>query len=201
MRGAGRADHRVMAKWGLFGAHRYLEEDPGSGRTHRADGRPLVRPWRVTRPDIAARVRRERYARRQPAWPRLLGVACVLAAGLFAAVPSESIHPVPRHVAAPSSARTGAVPSSLVPLSPAGRVARAPERFEWRALPGTTTAVVVLDASYSPLAEVRGVAAETLVISEALRGQLEAAGTFHWYVEARLGERLVRSPLETCEIR
>lgn len=185
-----------MAKWGLFGAHRYLEAERGAGRTHGPDGRSLQRPWRVVREDTALLARRRREARPQPRWPRRLGVVLILIAVVNALHP---VHPIPPHVAGSASARTGVVPSPLRTLSPLGAVDGAPTRFEWTG--ADRVSLVLCDAGYEPIARFDDLRGGSWDANRELRTLLAAARTFHWFVEVCADGRTVRSPFASCDIR
>jgi hypothetical protein len=177
----------------LFGAGRQRSDPP---RTVRADGVPFGRPWRTASPDVVARVNRLRNERRQPRWPRALGVG-LMAVALFAAW--RSIDSAVSHVQAVASADPHAGQVELRAGFPAHEVKGTPSRFEWQAS-ADAVVVVLCDASYREILriEARG---GSLLSEGALARELTAGGTFHWFVECAQGGRLSRSPFQTFQIR
>lgn len=190
-----------MAKWGLFGAHRYLEPDAGPGRLVGPDGRDLRRPWRVVSAEAKAMATRVRAMRPRPAWPRLLGFSLITIAVVAAMRPVGSVHPIARHVGRVSSAPPASGPLPVEALSPDGPIAAVPDRFSWSAAADRgSCAVVVCDASYAEMLRVDGIASGEWRPDAALRKRLAEAGTFHWFVEQKRGERVVRTPFASCEM-
>ncbi|MBL8748984.1 MAG: hypothetical protein JNK78_07480 [Planctomycetes bacterium] len=190
-----------MAKWGLFGAHRYLEPDAGPGRLVGPDGRNLRRPWRVVSAEAKATAMRVRAMRPRPLWPRLFGISMIAIAVAAALHPFGSVHPIARHVGGVSSAPPASWPLPAGPLSPDGCITAVPDRFSWSAPADRVPfAVVVCDASYAELLRVDGIAAAEWHPDAAVRERLAEAGTFHWFVEQRRGERVARTPFASCEV-
>lgn len=188
-----------MGRWGLWSAHRYLEADTGNTRWFGRDGRPLTRPWRAVDADVMDRVRVQRRARPQPRWPRLLGGLC-LASAFVAAF--DALHPIPRHVAGSASTETGGAPLPLSAVAPSGAIGAEGWRFEWRgAKPEDPATIVVCDASYAEMLRVTDLRGSSFAADATLRQRLTELGTFHWFVETSVGERVHRSRFTTCEIR
>ncbi len=57
------------------------------------------------------------------------------------------------------------------------------------------------DASYEPVGRVDGIAGSSYRPTAAIATVLQQAGTFHWFVETTADGHLVRSGLQTCQIR
>ena len=112
----------------------------------------------------------------------------------------DPVHPVARHVAGSSSTETGGVPLQLSGVAPSGAIA-GPWQFAWRG--GRTDealTLVVCDASYEETLRL-AVRGHSFAPDATLQQRLAELGTFHWFVEAKVGERILRSSLTTCEIR
>lgn len=183
----------------MFAAHRYQRGGASAPRLVGPDGRELRRPWRMTTPQVAVRVRQLRAARRQPIWPRLLGVLLLGVAGVAALHP---VDPVPRHVAASASARTGPGLAQLQLVAPAGDLSAPPDRFVWRGDGAAAVRTLVLcDASYAEIARVDGIAGADWSLTPEVAALLADGGTFHWFVEAGAAASLARSRLESFTIR
>lgn len=189
-----------MSRLLWFAAHRGFAAGAGAPRTVGADGRPLLRPWRTRRPEIAQRARGVRAARPQPVWPRMLGIVLIGVAGIAALHP---VGPVPTHVAASASTRPGGDLHGLLALAPAGELAAEPVAFHWRAegVRADEVALVLCDGSYAPRLRLDGVRGSSLPVSGRLAELLANGGTFHWYVEASSDGRVARSAFETFAVR
>jgi len=186
-----------MSKWALWAAHRYVRAGAAVPRLVGPDGRLLARPWRVRSEDAIAAARAVRGLRRQPWWPRLLGLFCIGLACMFAIDPVGSI---PTDVAAFSSARPA--PRLASPCALPGRAANSggPPEFRWRAGDAEPPySVVVLDAGYAQVLRRDGIETTRWQADAAAAAVLRGGGTFHWYVLADALGRPVASPLATVE--
>jgi hypothetical protein len=188
-----------MSSWVWFAARRSARSGASAPRAFGPDGRALRRPWRLVAPAVAAQVTRQRAQRRQPRWPRLLGVL------LLGVAVGAAVHPVgavPTHVAASVSTGPGARLLQLAAVAPAGALPSPPTVFRWRDAGGhSPTALVLCDADYVPLARFDGIDGDALAVSGRLADLLGARGTFHWYVETAVGAATVRSGFESFTIR
>jgi hypothetical protein len=122
---------------------------------------------------------------------------CIGVAGIAAL---EPVGPMPSHVAAFASARTGPeliLPAPLVPVDEGAL----PTRFRWRAgsCAGPFT-VVLLDAACAELARASSGDATELVVEGTFAGCLQTPGTYHWYVLACGFGRPVASPVQSFAI-
>ena len=94
------------------------------------------------------------------------------------------------------------MPLRLETVSPAGVIGGAPGHFVWRsASPDEPVTLVLLDAGYVELARVPGMVGCRGDVPDDVTRRLQEAATFHWFVEAAAAAGVVRSALQTCEIR
>lgn len=92
--------------------------------------------------------------------------------------------------------------SPLVAESPAGPTEGVPTVFQWApADVPPPFRLVVLDAGYDEVARIEDIGGTALRPPEALARVLATGGDFHWYVEATITPRPVRSVLQSVEIR
>jgi len=188
-----------MARWAWFATDRGGRGGASAPRVFGPDGRELLRPWRVTAPEVEQRVQQLRAQRRQPVWPRLLGALLLSVAGVAALHPVGSI---PTHVAASSSARPGGGLLALRLESPAGELTAAPAAFRWRGEGAhAVDSLVLCDASYAEIARVDGIDRASWQVAGPVADLLAPGGTFHWFVESTAAGVTRRSTLETFAIR
>jgi hypothetical protein len=184
-----------MAKWALWAAHRYLQPGAAAPRTVGRDGRPLRRAWREVSSGAAAAAQLARAGRRQPWWPRPLGLSCIGMACVAAVVP-----PVASHVAASASARPGGESFSYCRVVPGGDGAAAPS-LRWRsASAGAPFTVVLLDAGYREVVRHACGDASAWTLDPTAAELVAQGAAQHWYV---LGDRFGRpaaSPVQALAI-
>jgi hypothetical protein len=124
----------------------------------------------------------------------LLGVAGVAAL--------HPVDPVPRHVAASASARTGPRLVHLQLVAPAGDLVAPPERFVWAGADAARVhSLVFCDASYQEIARVDGIEGSSWRSTAAVAALLTSGHTFHWFAEGGEAGALGRSTFETFTIR
>ncbi len=186
-----------MSKWGLWAAHRYVQAGAAVPRLSGPDGKMLKNPWRIASEQACRTARLHRATRPQPIWPRPLGFLCI---GLAVVYAIDPIGPIPSHVAASSSARTGPRLASLRTIAPAG-AGTLPTAFEWRAgeAAGPFTWILV-DAGYDELQRRDGIEGARWQPDAQVQTVLQAGGTFHWYVIGDGMGKPVASALATLEI-
>ncbi len=184
-----------MSRWALWSAHRYVQAGAAVPRCVGVDGRLLRRPWRMRSPAAIRGAQQVRAARSQPWWPRPLGVLCLGVAFIFALDP---VGPIPTHVAASSSARTGPRLASVVL---AHRADEPLARFRWQA--GATQppfAVVLFDVGYGEILRRDGIGDISWALDAEAAARLASGGTFHWQVVGDDRGRPAPSPLGSFEI-
>ncbi|MBM3974813.1 MAG: hypothetical protein FJ301_12005 [Planctomycetes bacterium] len=188
-----------MSKWAVWAAHRYLRPGAAEPRTIGVDGRPLLRPWRQRSATACEAALRVRAARPRPWWPRLLGVALLVVAGIYALDP---VGPLPVDVGPARRAGTDPRSAHLLASAPRGPVdAAAAARFAFAPQGATGPfTVVVLAADYSELLRRPGLD-DTACTLDDTAGQAFVAGQkYHWYVLGERSGKPVASPVVSFEI-
>jgi hypothetical protein len=191
-----------MSKWALWAAHRYVRPGAAVPRHVGPDGRDLARPWRIVSPEARRAVRQLRAARPQAPWTRLIGLACLAVAGVFALDP---IGPIPTHVAASPSARPGPRLQSTrgeapVLLAPGGTLDAVPVVFRWRAdVASAPFTLVLLGEAYDEVLRREGLVGSEWTADDAARALFATGGTFHWAVLGQRGGEVVASALESFD--
>ena len=184
-----------MAKWGLWTANRYVWAGASVPRTIGPDGRPLRRPWRQRSDRAIGQAERIRAMRRQPAWPRVLGWACI---GIALGVALRPMTWVSSDVGLSAAALP--VPEARGPaiaISELHHVAGAGS-FHWETDRQTgSLRFVLLAEDYQTLATLDGIAGSPWYPELAVLGHLQPGATYHAYLVGSVGGRLVKSPLTT----
>ncbi|MGC6487951.1 MAG: hypothetical protein ACON4Z_09925, partial [Planctomycetota bacterium] len=164
-------------------------------RSGGADGRPLLRPGREPAERAAAEAGRVRAARRQAAWPKLLGWGCIGVACIAAVAP---VTPSPWHVEV--SAERG---PAHEPRRPAMAIASLGfdeqlGAFRWDE-PGPATAAarrfVLLGEDYAQLAVVDGIGPSPWRPTAAQTEGWRRGVPLHGFVLSVVNDRTVKSPM------
>lgn len=189
-----------MSKWAFLTALGRLAPGVATPRTHGADGRALVRPWRVPSANAVATARAVRAGRPQPAWPRLVGLCCI---GIAVCAATAPVAPLPSQAQASTSTRYRGNLQPPAAIQPRGVVAGVPAVFAWSRVAGTRAParVTLLDEGYRELALADGIDAAQMVTPPQFAAALVRGGTFHWTVTLGDGARAVASRLQTFTIR
>jgi hypothetical protein len=188
-----------MAKWGIWGAHRYVWAGAAAPRSIGPDGRPLSKPWRPR----SERAQREavsiRAARPQPRWPRILGWGCIGIA-LFAAIQPVALER--QHVQ---------LSASLLPVHESYGPAIAIPSLVFEAQgsvfgfdQGPTRgpfSLVILAEDYRELGRFGGIVHSPYRAPLELSGLLRRGICYHAYLLCEHFGRQVKSPLITFEWR
>lgn len=187
-----------MSRWALFATHGSRRAGASVPRRFGADGRELQRPWRIPTSQVELQVQQVRAMRRQPVWPRVLGMLLLGVAGVAALHP---VDPVARHVAGSASARTVPVPLRLRLESPAGPLDEPPVTFHWSgARASAVHTLVFCDASYTEVARADGIVGASWQVTPAVAALFADGGTFHWFALGGDTRAPARSTFESFTI-
>ena len=185
-----------MSKWALFAAHRYVRAGAAVPREVGPDGRLLLRPWRQRSSSAVQQAERQRAARPQPLWPRLVGFACI-ALALFAAF--DPVGPMTAHVAASASTATGPRLEPIVVENAMGPDDPVRLRFRWT-LEGPVT-LLLLATDYAELMRREVADGMEWTADAELLALLEAGQTYHVVVRAGTPAQPLQTPLQTFVFR
>lgn len=143
--------------------------------------------------ETQATVRELRSARARPRWTRPLGIALMSIAAMALLDPD---YPMPRAVLQ-AIRDSRATSEGIVAVEPRGQLAAAPTNFRWDWSEGLrdqvrSASLVVLDAQFSELVRVP-VAGTEARVEGPLLDAIGTASEFHWFVETRAQDGVVRS--------